>query len=37
MTTRPKALITRPREDAAALSALLERHGVDCLIAPMLR
>lgn len=33
---RPKAIITRPEEDAAALSALLEQRGVDSLIAPML-
>ncbi len=37
MTSPPRALITRPRHDAAPLAAALRRRGVACLIEPMVR
>jgi uroporphyrinogen-III synthase len=37
MTPPPRAVITRPRHDAAPLAAALRRRGVACLIEPMAR
>lgn len=33
---RPRILITRPREDAEPLAAILGRHGIDALIEPLM-